>query len=106
MVDPPFDAFRYAHEHRHEVVWMSQNTNHLVPPTVIADALSEAIRDRRYEGYPYAPGDPELKALALADLGFPADWMATISAGGTEALYMLTRALLGAGDEVIASDPS
>ncbi|MCI4320273.1 MAG: pyridoxal phosphate-dependent aminotransferase [Thermoplasmata archaeon] len=106
MAGAPFDAFRYAHEHRHEVVWMSQNTNHLVPPTVIADAVYGAIRDRRYEGYPYGPGDPELKALVLRDFGLPEEWTVTVSAGGTEALYMLERALLGPGDEVLASDPS
>ena len=106
MPERPFDAFRYAHEHRTEVAWLSQNTNHLVPPEVIRGALEEAIKERRYEGYPYAPGAPELRSLVLADLGFPDDWGCLVSAGGTESLYMLCRALLGAGDEVIASDPS
>ena len=106
MPDPPFDAFRYAHEHRTEVAWLSQNTNHLVPPDVVQGALAEAIRERRYEGYPYAPGNPDLRELVLADLGFPGDWGCHISAGGTESLYMLTRALLGPGDDVVASDPS
>ena len=106
MPDPPFDAFRYAHEHRTEVAWLSQNTNHLVPPEVVQGALAEAIRERRYEGYPYGPGNPDLRELVLADLGFPGDWGCHISAGGTESLYMLTRALLGAGDDVVASDPS
>ena len=106
MTDAPFDTFRYAHAHRTEISWMSQNTNHLVPPAIVQDALAAAIRERRYEGYPYAPGDPELRELVLNDLGFPADSGLIIAAGGTEALYMLIRALLGAGDEVIASDPS
>ncbi|MFZ1023869.1 MAG: pyridoxal phosphate-dependent aminotransferase [Thermoplasmata archaeon] len=105
-MDAPFDAFRYAHEHWKEVAWLSQNTNHLVPPSVVEPALIEAIRERRYEGYPYAPGDPELMQLALSDLGVPSDFTGLITAGGTEALYMLTRALLTSGDEVIASDPS
>jgi aspartate aminotransferase len=106
MTDPPFDAFRYAHAHRSEIAWMSQNTNHLVPPGVIRHALDMAIADRRYEEYPYAPGDPELHDLVRADLGLPAEDGLLVSAGGTESLYMLTRALLAAGDEVIASDPS
>ncbi|MCI4339654.1 MAG: pyridoxal phosphate-dependent aminotransferase [Thermoplasmata archaeon] len=106
MPEAPFDAFRYAHEHRTEVAWLSQNTNHLVPPEVVHDALEAAVRERRYEGYPYAPGAPELKQLVLADLGLTDATSCLISAGGTEALYMLTRALLGAGDEVVASDPS
>ncbi len=106
MTEAPFDAFRYAHQHRLEVAWMSQNTNHLVPAAVVQDAIHEAVKERRYEGYPYAPGDPELRELVLKDLGFPPDYGLVVAAGGTEALYMLTRALLAAGDEVIASDPS
>ncbi|HYK93700.1 MAG TPA: pyridoxal phosphate-dependent aminotransferase [Thermoplasmata archaeon] len=106
MAAASFDAFRYAHDHRNEIAWMSQNTNHLVPTAVVQDAILAAVRERRYEGYPYAPGDPELRSLVLADLGFAPETGLVVSAGGTEALYMLTRALLGAGDEVIASDPS
>lgn len=106
MPDAPFDAFRWAHARRSEVVWMSQNTNHLVPPAIVAEAIRGAVEERRYEGYPYAPGDLELRRLVLEDLGFPAEYGFLLSAGGTEALYMLTRALLSAGDEVVASDPS
>jgi aspartate aminotransferase len=106
MPETPFDAFRYAHAHRTEVAWLSQNTNHLVPPEVVRGPLEEAIRERRYEGYPFAPGDPELKQLVLADLGLDPSTPCLVTAGGTESLYMLTRALLGASDEVIASDPS
>jgi aspartate aminotransferase len=101
----PFDAFRYAHAHRNEVAWLSQNTNHLVPPEVIRGALEEAIQERRYEGYPYAPGDSELLDLVAKDFDLPGT-VPFLTAGGTESLYMITRALLGTGDEVIASDPS
>ncbi|MHB8351536.1 MAG: pyridoxal phosphate-dependent aminotransferase [Thermoplasmata archaeon] len=101
----PFDAFRYAHEHRAQVVWMSQNTNHLVPPGIARAAVEEALAERAYEGYPYASGMPELRELVLQDFGLP-DSGYLLTAGGTEALYMLTRALLKPGDEVIASDPS
>jgi aspartate aminotransferase len=101
----PFDAFRYAHAHRREVAWMSQNTNHLVPPEPIRAAVEEALRERRYEGYPEAKGDPELMDLIRADLGLR-DYPPLLTSGGTEALYMITRALLAPGDEVVASDPS
>jgi aspartate aminotransferase len=101
----PFDAFRYAHAHRAEVTWLSQNTNHLVPPEVVKGALDTAIRERRYEGYPYAPGDPELLELVVRDLGLKGI-TPFLTAGGTESLYMLTRAMLAPGDEVVASDPS
>ena len=100
-----FDAFRYAHEHRREVAWLSQNTNHLVPPESIRAALEEAIGERRYEGYPLASGDPELLELIGRDLGLR-DAAPFLTSGGTEALYMTMRALLAPGDEVVASDPS
>lgn len=106
MSAPPFDAFRYAHDRWNEIAWMSQNTNHLVPSDAIDAAIARAVRARRYAGYPYAPGDPELRRLVLDDLGLADDTGLIVSAGGTEALYMLTRALLGPGDEVVASDPS
>ncbi len=101
----PFDAFRYAHAHWHEIAWLSQNTNHLVPPEVVRGALEAALAERRYEGYPLATGDPELIDLVQADLGLPGQ-KALLSAGGTESLYMILRALLAPGDEVVASDPS
>jgi len=104
-VSAAFDAFRYAHAHRREVVWLSQNTNHLVPPEVVRGALDEAIAERRYEGYPFMSGDPELLELVRADLGLEGA-PPFLTAGGTEALYMTMRALLGPGDEVVASDPS
>ncbi|MCI4365409.1 MAG: pyridoxal phosphate-dependent aminotransferase [Thermoplasmata archaeon] len=105
MATPPFDAFRYAHAHRREVAWMSQNTNHLVPPQIVREAVEGALRERRYEGYPYASGDPELLDLVRADLGIPG-LPPFLTAGGTESLYMIARALLGPGDEVVSSDPS
>jgi aspartate aminotransferase len=104
-VNAAFDAFRYAHAHRREVVWLSQNTNHLVPPEVVRGALEEAIAERRYEGYPLASGDPELLDLIRDDLGI-AGAPPFLAAGGTEALYMIMRAMLSPGDEVLASDPS
>ncbi len=105
MSAPPFDAFRYAHAKRSAIAWMSQNTNHLVPPDVVRGALEEAIRTRRYEGYPLAAGDPELLELVRGDLGLTGLSL-FLTGGGTESLYMIARALLGRGDEVIASDPS
>ncbi len=102
---PPFDAFRYAHAHRGEVAWLCQNTNHLVPPEVIRGAVETALRERRYEGYPLASGEPELLELVARDFGRPG-LVPFLTSGGTESLYMIARALLSSGDEVVASDPS
>jgi aspartate aminotransferase len=105
MSAEPFNAFRYAHAHHGEVAWLSQNTNHLVPPDVVRGPLEEAIRSRRYEGYPLSTGDPELLELARKDLGLPG-MTPFLTGGGTESLYMIARALLRPGDEVVSSDPS
>jgi aspartate aminotransferase len=105
MSTPSSEAFRFAHEHRDEVAWLSQNTNHLVPPAPIRRALELAIRERRYEGYPLGTGDPGLLDLVAKDYAVIGQ-RPFLAAGGTEALYMTTRALLGPGDEVVASDPS
>ncbi len=105
MTPEPFDAFRYAHDRHDQVAWLSQNTNHLVPPEVVRSALDEAIRARRYEGYPLGSGDPELLALVQQDLGLDGT-VPCLTSGGTESLYMVARALLHDGDEVVASDPS
>ncbi len=105
MASPSADAFRFAHEHRQDVAWLSQNTNHLVPPGPIERALERAIRERRYEGYPLATGDPALLDLVARDFAAIGE-RPFLTGGGTEALYMTTRALLGPGDEVVASDPS
>jgi aspartate/methionine/tyrosine aminotransferase len=102
---PASDAFRYAHAHHDEIAWLSQNTNHLVPKEIIRSALESAVRDRRFEGYPLATGDPELLDIIAKDFGV-AGLNPFLTGGGTEALYMTTRALLSSGDEVIASDPS
>jgi len=102
---PASDAFRYAHAHHDEIAWLSQNTNHLVPPESIHAALEVAIRELRYVGYPLATGDPLLLEAISKDFG-ATGLTPFLTGGGTEALYMTTRALLSAGDEVIASDPS
>jgi len=102
---PASDAFRYAHAHHDEIAWLSQNTNHLVPKEIIRSALESAVRDRRFEGYPLATGDPELLEAIAKDFG-TSGLSPFLTGGGTEALYMTTRALLSPGDEVIASDPS
>jgi len=102
---PSAEAFRFAHAHHDEVAWLSQNTNHLVPPGPIHRALEEAIRERRYEGYPLATGDPGLLDLVARDFAATGA-RPFLTGGGTEALYMTLRALLGPGEEVIASDPS
>ena len=106
MADPSFDPFLYAHARFGEIAWMCQNTNHLVPREVVEPAIRAALAQRRYTMYPMGKGDPELLSLARQDLGLSADDPLLLTGGGTEALYMLERALLRPGDEMISTDPA
>ena len=99
------DPFLYAHEHKNEVVWMSQNTNQIPTTDEIADAIRKAVDAREYNLYPYSRGLNELNVAMKRDLGVE-EYDCLITHGGIEALYIITRALLKEGDEVIASDPS
>ncbi len=100
------DKFQYAHEHADEIVWMSQNTNHIPLSPKIEEAILEAIRSREYNLYPYSKGVDGLPEAILKDLDLGGGWDVIVTNGGIEALYILNRALLSEGDEVIATDPS
>lgn len=106
LVADKFDAFQFAHAHRDEVVWMSQNTNHLHTTDAIEAALRDAVARHDYTFYPLAAGLRGLPELVRADLGLGEEHACVITAGALEALYAMNRALLQPGDEVIATDPS
>jgi len=99
----PVDHFQYAHGH--DVAWMSQNTNHIPTYKGVKDAIRKAVEAEEYCKYPIASGIPGLPEAIAADIGMP-DYKALVTAGGIEAIYIMTRALLNKGDEVITSDPS
>ncbi len=102
----PSDPFLYAHT-TPGIVWMSQNTNHFPPHPAVMAALSAAIADERFHAYPFAPGLPGLPPAVLEDLGLASPpWQALLTGGGTEALYIIMRALLRPGDVVLTHDPS
>lgn len=103
-IPPHMDNFEYAHAHRDEIVWMSQNTNQLAPREVFDRGVRHAIEARAYELYPPAMGTPELRECVASDLGTRSSVL--ITNGGIEAGYIATRALLAPGDEVISCDPS
>jgi aspartate/methionine/tyrosine aminotransferase len=99
------DPFLFAHKHWKDVVWMSQNTNQIPMTERVQAAVKKALDERVYNLYPYSKGIPELTAAIKGDLGID-DYYCMLTHGGIEALYMITRALLKGGDEVISSDPS
>jgi aspartate aminotransferase len=103
MSDKP-NPFVYARTH--DVVWMSQNTNHLPTTPDIEKAIIDAVKRKEYNLYPpFLTGLTDLHDAVKADLGVP-DFKCMLTSGGTEALYIAMRAFLKKGDEVITSDPS
>ena len=96
--------FNYAHNNKN-VIWMSQNTNHLPTHGAIQKAIKKAADEKEYTKYPLASGLPELRNLILEDLNLP-DQDLHITNGGTEALYCLMRHIQPKGSEMITSDPS
>jgi aspartate/methionine/tyrosine aminotransferase len=100
------DFFEWAHRHRREVVWMSQNTNTIPLTPRLREAILRAVDDAEYNLYPYRPGVFGLQQAIKEDLGPSAEgYDVLLTNGGIEGLYMLNRALLKPGDEVISTDP-
>ena len=62
--------FDYAHNNKN-IVWMSQNTNHLPTHDAIQKAIRKTADEREYTKYPLASGLPKLRDLILDDLGLP-----------------------------------
>ena len=100
------DPFDFAHQHSKEIIWMSQNTNQIELPGHIRQAILDAVSWGEYNLYPRSSGIFGLTDLVKKHLELPDDYEVLLTNGGIEGLYILTRALLEKGDEVICSDPS
>lgn len=100
------DPFDYAHRHSKDIVWMSQNTNQISMTALIEDALLKAVQSREFNLYPRSSGIFGLTEAISKHLELPEDYQVLLTNGGIEGLYILTRALLAKGDEVICTDPS
>lgn len=105
MVEEGVDLFRFAHEHRDEIVWMSQNTNTIPLDVEIEEAMIASIKSGEYHLYPYKRGVFGLREAIQEDLSLDG-YEGFLTNGGIEALYAAQRALLSEGDEVIGTDPS
>ncbi len=99
------EEFAHAHRQWKEVVWMSQNTNTIPTDPSVIEAIKSAADERLYNLYPFKKGLFGLPEAILDDLGM-SDQDVLVTNGGIEALYILNRALLSEGDEVVATDPS
>jgi aspartate/methionine/tyrosine aminotransferase len=105
MAKAPADLFAFAHAHRDEVVWMSQNTNTIPLDPAIEDAVRESLRAGEHRLYSYRPGVFGLPEAILADLRLEG-YDVFLTNGGIEALYAVQRAFLKEREEILATDPS
>jgi len=99
------DNFEFAHEHRREVAWMSQNTNTLPVHPGILKAIQQSLDEREFNLYPRRGGVAGLADGIRADLGLK-DVDVLPTNGGIEGEYIATRTFLRPGDEVLSTDPS
>src|SRR2546422_9288907 len=99
------DNFEFAHEHRREVAWMSQNTNTLPVHPSILEAIRTSADDREFNLYPPKAGIFGLSDAIREDLGLD-DADMILTNGGIEGEHIATRAHLQAGDEGLSTDPA
>src|SRR2546425_1197682 len=99
------ENFEFPPEHRHEVAWMSQNTNTLPVHPSILEAIRASADDREFNLYPRKAGISGLADAIREDLGLD-DADMILTNGGIEGEYIATRALLKAGDEALSTDPA
>lgn len=99
------DNFEFAHRHRTEVAWMSQNTNTLPMHPAVLEAIRACVDTREFNLYAFKLGVFGLAESILKDLAV--DGLdVLLTNGGIEGEYIAARALLRPGDEVVSTDPS
>src|SRR5213080_4716346 len=86
------DNFEFAHEHRREVAWMSQNTNTLPVHPSILEAIRTSADEREFNLYPRKAGIAGLAEAIQEDLGLD-DADMILTNGGIEGEYIATRAM-------------
>src|SRR2546425_10775055 len=99
------DNFEFAHAHRKEVAWMSQNTNTLPVHPAILDAIRASADEQEFNLYPRKAGVVGLSEAIKEDLRLD-DVEMILTNGGIEGEYIATRPLLKAGDEGLSTDPA
>jgi aspartate/methionine/tyrosine aminotransferase len=99
------DNFEFAHQHRREVAWMSQNTNTLPIHPDILEAIRRSVEEREFNLYPRKGGVPGLADAIREDLGLEG-YDVLLTNGGIEGAYIATRTFLAPGNSVVSTDPS
>ncbi len=90
---------------RQGLMWLGQNTNHLAPHPAVRAAMIECIDSGECHGYAPPLGLEELRLAILRDLGLEDGFSVIATDGAIEGLYHACHTLLGAGDELIVTDP-
>src|SRR2546423_12968098 len=99
------DNFEFAHEHRREVAWMSQNTNTLpVHPKILA-AIRQSVEEREFNLYPRKAGVPGLVEAIREDLGLEGSDV-LLTNGGIEGEYTANPSPLAPRNEGLSPHPS
>jgi len=99
------DNFEFAHQHRTEVAWMSQNTCTLPMHSAILESIRNSLEDREFNSYPFKRGLFGLPETILEDLRLDG-FEVLMTNGGIEGEQIATRALLNRGEEVVGTDPA
>ena len=99
------DNFEFAHAHRREVAWMSQNTNTLPVHPAILEAIQQSVDEREFNLYARRDGITGLADAIREDVGLEGHDV-LLTNGGIEGEYIATRAILGPGNQVLSTDPS
>lgn len=99
------DNFVFAHQHRNEVAWMSQNTNTLPVHPAVLEAIRTSIEEQEFRLYPVRGGMEGLADGIREDLGL-GGYDVLVTNGGIEGEYIATRAFLAPAQQVISTDPS
>ena len=99
------DNFEFAHQHRREIAWLSQNTNTLPAHPAILNAIRQSVDEGEFNLYPRKAGVPGLTEAIQEDLGHEG-FDVLLTNGGIEGEYIATRTFLGPGNQVLSTDPS
>src|SRR5438046_9684130 len=96
--------FEFAHAHRREVAWMSQDANTLPVHPAILDAIRQSADEQEFNLYPRRDGVAGLAEAIGHDLGLEGhDLLLPIR--GMEGEYIAKRAKACPGNQVLTTDP-
>src|SRR2546425_13015456 len=100
---PPKANFEFAHEHRHEVAWMSQNTNTLPVHPSILEGIRTSADEREFNLYPRKAGISGLADAIREDRGLD-DADMILTNGGIAGEYIANGAHPKARYDALSAD--